>query len=116
MNEQKSYEGHEIQSFWSAANGWAPRTYKSLYLSRAPAQDRFGNTQNIVSRMIQYPGIVAGNFLETVSGVSERFGGFLEAVAGHPHGAPRDNPGARARREGHRIGGALVWGSFGFKL
>ena len=34
--------------------------------------------------MIQYPGIVAGNFLETVSGFSERFGGFLEAVAGHP--------------------------------
>ena len=36
------------------------------------------------ARKLQYPGIVAGNFLETASGFSEPSWGFLEAVAGHP--------------------------------
>ena len=34
--------------------------------------------------MVQYPGIAAGSFLETVSGFSEPSWGFLEAVPGHP--------------------------------
>ena len=34
--------------------------------------------------MLQYPGIGAGNFLETAAGVSEPSWGVLEAVAGHP--------------------------------
>ena len=36
------------------------------------------------ARKLQYPGIVAGNFLETASGFSEQFWAILEAVAGYP--------------------------------
>ena len=67
--------GHEIQRFLSADNGWAPRTYESLDLSRAPAQYRLGNTTDIVPEGYQYPDIAAGNALEAASGFRESFWG-----------------------------------------
>ena len=116
LNEQKSYEGHEIQSFSNAANGWAPRTYKSLYSSRAPAQDRFGNMHNIVPEGYQYPGIAAGNLLGTAPGFSELSWGFFGAVAGHPTEHRGTILGrARAKRGAwHRRGTGL--GQFLLKL